>query len=81
MREPSSSSRGAEPWGLEIPAVSGSSLPVPVPPSLQCEAVQFDMSWKVPAILYYARRNLNSKYNLVSECLNWLRGGKLSAPS
>lgn len=26
------------------------------------------MSWKVPAILYYARRNLNAKYNLVSEC-------------
>lgn len=23
------------------------------------------MSWKVPAILYYARRNLNAKYNLV----------------
>lgn len=41
------------------------------PPSLQCEAVQFDMSWKVPAILYYARRNLNAKYNLVSECLGW----------
>lgn len=39
------------------------------PPSPQCEAVQFDMSWKVPAILYYARRNLNAKYNLVSECL------------
>lgn len=29
------------------------------------------MSWKVPAILYYARRNLNAKYNLVSECLGW----------
>lgn len=29
------------------------------------------MSWKVPAILYYARRNLNAKYNLVSECLRW----------
>ncbi|XP_006035284.1 PAN2-PAN3 deadenylation complex catalytic subunit PAN2 isoform X1 [Alligator sinensis] len=28
------------------------------------EAVQFDMSWKVPAVLYYARRNLNAKYNL-----------------
>lgn len=29
------------------------------------------MSWKVPAILYYARRNLNAKYNLVSECRGW----------
>ncbi|XP_058163959.1 PAN2-PAN3 deadenylation complex catalytic subunit PAN2 isoform X9 [Dasypus novemcinctus] len=28
------------------------------------EAVQFDMNWKVPAILYYVKRNLNSKYNL-----------------
>ncbi|KAF6120801.1 poly(A) specific ribonuclease subunit PAN2 [Phyllostomus discolor] len=28
------------------------------------EAVQFDMNWKVPAILYYIKRNLNSKYNL-----------------
>uniref|UniRef100_A0A8C5S0G1 PAN2-PAN3 deadenylation complex catalytic subunit PAN2 n=1 Tax=Laticauda laticaudata TaxID=8630 RepID=A0A8C5S0G1_LATLA len=30
----------------------------------ECEAVQFDMTWKVPAILYYVRRNLHSKYNL-----------------
>lgn len=44
-----------------------------VPCPLQCEAVQFDMSWKVPAILYYARRNLNAKYNLVSECRGWKR--------
>uniref|UniRef100_A0A8D2M6B5 USP domain-containing protein n=1 Tax=Zonotrichia albicollis TaxID=44394 RepID=A0A8D2M6B5_ZONAL len=36
-----------------------------IEPVDKCEAVQFDMSWKVPAILYYARRNLNSKYNLV----------------
>ncbi|OCT92814.1 hypothetical protein XELAEV_18015878mg [Xenopus laevis] len=28
------------------------------------EAVQFDMTWKVPAILFYTKRNLNSKYNL-----------------
>ncbi|XP_057558929.1 PAN2-PAN3 deadenylation complex catalytic subunit PAN2 isoform X8 [Hippopotamus amphibius kiboko] len=31
---------------------------------MQHEAVQFDMNWKVPAILYYIKRNLNSKYNL-----------------
>ncbi|RMB90382.1 hypothetical protein DUI87_33268 [Hirundo rustica rustica] len=36
-----------------------------IEPVDKCEAVQFDMSWKVPAILYYTRRNLNSKYNLV----------------
>lgn len=47
------------------------AAPALSPPPLQCEAVQFDMSWKVPAILYYARRNLNAKYNLVSECLGW----------
>ncbi|XP_021097163.1 PAB-dependent poly(A)-specific ribonuclease subunit PAN2 isoform X10 [Heterocephalus glaber] len=28
------------------------------------EAVQFDMNWKVPAILYYVKRNLNARYNL-----------------
>ncbi|KAG8452458.1 hypothetical protein GDO86_004299 [Hymenochirus boettgeri] len=28
------------------------------------EAVQFDMTWKVPAILFYTKRNLNSKFNL-----------------
>lgn len=51
----------AAPW-------SPPRLALTVPLALQCEAVQFDMSWKVPAILYYARRNLNAKYNLVSEC-------------
>uniref|UniRef100_A0A8C5MPZ2 PAN2-PAN3 deadenylation complex catalytic subunit PAN2 n=1 Tax=Leptobrachium leishanense TaxID=445787 RepID=A0A8C5MPZ2_9ANUR len=30
----------------------------------ECEAVQYEMSWKVPAILYYSKRNLSSKYNL-----------------
>ncbi|XP_030052590.1 PAN2-PAN3 deadenylation complex catalytic subunit PAN2 isoform X1 [Microcaecilia unicolor] len=35
-----------------------------IEPVDKCEAVQFDMSWKVPAILYYAKRHLNSKYNL-----------------
>ncbi|XP_039193301.1 PAN2-PAN3 deadenylation complex catalytic subunit PAN2 isoform X2 [Crotalus tigris] len=35
-----------------------------IEPVDKCEAVQFDMSWKVPAILYYVRRNLHSKYNL-----------------
>lgn len=82
MREPSRSSPGAERRGLGIAAAGGGSLPRPCPSSLQCEAVQFDMSWKVPAILYYARRNLNSKYNLVSECLSGAGcGDKLCAPS
>ncbi|KAM8975802.1 PAN2-PAN3 deadenylation complex catalytic subunit PAN2 isoform 2-T2 [Pelodytes ibericus] len=35
-----------------------------IEPVDKCEAVQFDMSWKVPAILFYSKRNLNSKYNL-----------------
>ncbi|KAG8129442.1 hypothetical protein E2320_016177 [Naja naja] len=35
-----------------------------IEPVDKCEAVQFDMTWKVPAILYYVRRNLHSKYNL-----------------
>uniref|UniRef100_A0A4X2MB16 PAN2-PAN3 deadenylation complex catalytic subunit PAN2 n=1 Tax=Vombatus ursinus TaxID=29139 RepID=A0A4X2MB16_VOMUR len=35
-----------------------------IEPVDKCEAVQFDMSWKVPAILYYVKRNLNNKYNL-----------------
>lgn len=30
------------------------------------EAAQFDVSWKVPAILYYAKRNYHTKYNLRS---------------
>ncbi|NXI05928.1 PAN2 protein, partial [Pachycephala philippinensis] len=36
-----------------------------IEPVDKCEAVQFDMSWKVPAILYYARRNLNAKDSCV----------------
>ncbi|KAL7865028.1 hypothetical protein AOLI_G00164480 [Acnodon oligacanthus] len=28
------------------------------------EAAQFDVSWKVPAIIYYAKRNYHSKYDL-----------------
>ncbi|XP_058028801.1 PAN2-PAN3 deadenylation complex catalytic subunit PAN2 isoform X2 [Ahaetulla prasina] len=35
-----------------------------IEPVDKCEAVQFDMTWKVPAILYYVRRNLHSKFNL-----------------
>ncbi|XP_029450636.1 PAN2-PAN3 deadenylation complex catalytic subunit PAN2 [Rhinatrema bivittatum] len=35
-----------------------------IEPVDKCEAVQFDMSWKVPAVLYYAKRQLNTKYNL-----------------
>lgn len=34
---------------------------------LKTEAVQFDTSWKVPAILYYAKRNYHTKYDLRSE--------------
>ncbi|MEE6512994.1 hypothetical protein FKM82_020413 [Ascaphus truei] len=34
-----------------------------IEPVDKCEAVQFDMTWKVPSILFYAKRNLNSKYN------------------
>ncbi|XP_061629122.1 PAN2-PAN3 deadenylation complex catalytic subunit PAN2 isoform X2 [Phyllopteryx taeniolatus] len=30
----------------------------------ETEAAQFDMSWKVPGILYYAKRNYHSKYDL-----------------
>lgn len=59
----------AGPPGRGVSPTPGCPCTVPLP--LQCEAVQFDMSWKVPAILYYARRNLNAKYNLVSECLGW----------
>lgn len=32
----------------------------------QTEAAQFDVSWKVPAILYYAKRNYHTKYDLRS---------------
>ncbi|XP_069762469.1 PAN2-PAN3 deadenylation complex catalytic subunit PAN2 isoform X2 [Narcine bancroftii] len=35
-----------------------------IEPIDKCEAVQFDLNWKIPCILYYARRNLNSKYDL-----------------
>lgn len=34
---------------------------------LKTEAAQFDVSWKVPAILYYAKRNYHTKYDLRSE--------------
>ena len=30
------------------------------------EAAQFDVSWKVPGILYYAKRNYHTKYDLRS---------------
>lgn len=32
----------------------------------QTEAAQFDVSWKVPAILYYAKRNYHTRYDLRS---------------
>lgn len=35
--------------------------------SSKAEAAQFDVSWKVPAILYYAKRNYHTKYDLRSE--------------
>ncbi|XP_072769839.1 PAN2-PAN3 deadenylation complex catalytic subunit PAN2 isoform X2 [Nerophis lumbriciformis] len=35
-----------------------------IEPIDKTEAAQFDMSWKVPAILYYAKRNCHSKYDL-----------------
>lgn len=35
--------------------------------ALKTEAVQFDVSWKVPAILYYAKRNYHTKYDLRSK--------------
>ncbi|XP_069509890.1 PAN2-PAN3 deadenylation complex catalytic subunit PAN2 isoform X5 [Ambystoma mexicanum] len=35
-----------------------------IEPVDKCEAVQFDMNWKVPGILFYAKRNINTKYNL-----------------
>lgn len=33
----------------------------------QTEAAQFDLSWKVPAIIYYAKRNYHTKYDLRSK--------------
>lgn len=35
--------------------------------SSKAEAAQFDVSWKVPAILYYAKRNYHTKYDLRSK--------------
>uniref|UniRef100_A0A7N6BYD4 PAN2-PAN3 deadenylation complex catalytic subunit PAN2 n=1 Tax=Anabas testudineus TaxID=64144 RepID=A0A7N6BYD4_ANATE len=35
-----------------------------IEPIDKTEAAQFDVSWKVPAILYYAKRNYHTKYDL-----------------
>ncbi|KAK7884406.1 hypothetical protein WMY93_027529 [Mugilogobius chulae] len=35
-----------------------------IEPIDKTEAVQFDVSWKVPGILYYAKRNYHTKYDL-----------------
>ncbi|XP_055747889.1 PAN2-PAN3 deadenylation complex catalytic subunit PAN2-like isoform X3 [Salvelinus fontinalis] len=35
-----------------------------IEPIDKAEAAQFDVNWKLPAILYYARRNYHSKYDL-----------------
>ncbi|XP_064155231.1 PAN2-PAN3 deadenylation complex catalytic subunit PAN2 isoform X2 [Anguilla rostrata] len=35
-----------------------------IEPIDKAESAQFDVSWKVPAILYYAKRNYHSKYDL-----------------
>lgn len=35
-----------------------------IEPIDKAEAVQFDVSWKVPGILYYAKRNYHTKYDL-----------------
>uniref|UniRef100_A0A672YGD8 Poly(A) specific ribonuclease subunit PAN2 n=1 Tax=Sphaeramia orbicularis TaxID=375764 RepID=A0A672YGD8_9TELE len=37
-----------------------------IEPIDKTEAAQFDVSWKVPAILYYAKRNYHNKYDLRS---------------
>lgn len=34
---------------------------------VKTEAAQFDVSWKVPGILYYAKRNYHTKYDLRSK--------------
>lgn len=41
----------------------------------QTEAAQFDVSWKVPAILYYAKRNYHTKYDLRSKFQSTKPGG------
>lgn len=41
--------------------------------AFKTEAVQFDVSWKVPAILYYAKRNYHTKYDLRSRFLTTLK--------
>ncbi|KAA8591340.1 hypothetical protein FQN60_002283 [Etheostoma spectabile] len=38
-----------------------------IEPIDKTEAAQFDVSWKVPGILYYAKRNYHTKYDLRSE--------------
>uniref|UniRef100_A0A7N5ZT43 PAN2-PAN3 deadenylation complex catalytic subunit PAN2 n=1 Tax=Anabas testudineus TaxID=64144 RepID=A0A7N5ZT43_ANATE len=38
-----------------------------IEPIDKTEAAQFDVSWKVPAILYYAKRNYHTKYDLRSK--------------
>uniref|UniRef100_A0A8C8D8K2 USP domain-containing protein n=1 Tax=Oncorhynchus tshawytscha TaxID=74940 RepID=A0A8C8D8K2_ONCTS len=35
-----------------------------IEPIDKAEAAQFDVNWKLPAILYYAKRNYHSKYDL-----------------
>eukprot|EP00062_Callorhinchus_milii_P026898 gi/632989561/ref/XP_007883715.1/ PREDICTED: PAB-dependent poly(A)-specific ribonuclease subunit PAN2-like [Callorhinchus milii] len=35
-----------------------------IEPIDKCDPVQFDLSWKIPCSLYYARRNLNSRHDL-----------------
>ncbi|XP_049608470.1 PAN2-PAN3 deadenylation complex catalytic subunit PAN2 isoform X1 [Syngnathus scovelli] len=35
-----------------------------IEPIDKSEAAQFDVSWKVPAVLYYAKRNYHAKYDL-----------------
>ncbi|TSP79459.1 PAN2-PAN3 deadenylation complex catalytic subunit PAN2 [Bagarius yarrelli] len=37
-----------------------------IEPIDKTEAAQFDLNWKVPAIIYYARRNYHTKYDLRS---------------